>query len=209
MATTVGSKVKEAGDAAKSFLDNEVASLAKGDFSLPKEVYRKHASVASDALYGLFDVSMQQFDNLLVARLNRLETNLYLVFGGTGVALLVVLYLFVGMLLSVLRSLKSIEQGAERLAQGDVSKPVDSYSSDELRNVGGAVNSVAQTCKSSPRRRSPWPAPIMTMAASARKCAPRVPWRLWRHGPQPERDGEGPYRGSDPVYGADGRIRWR
>ena len=144
LAATVGSKVKEAGDAAKSFLDNEVASLAKGDFSLPKEVYRQRASIASDALYSLFDVSMQQFDNLLVARLNRLETNLYLVFGGTGVALLLVLYLFVGMLLSVLRSLKSIEQGAERLAQGDVSKPVDSYSSDELRNVGSAVNSVAQ-----------------------------------------------------------------
>ena len=145
LAATVGSKVKEAGDAAKSFLENEVASLAKGDFSLSEEDYRKHATVARDALYGLFDVSMRQFDNLLVARLNRLETNLYLVFGGTGVALLVVLYLFVGMLLSVLRSLKSIEQGAERLAQGDVSQFVDSHSTDELRRVGGAVNSVVQT----------------------------------------------------------------
>ena len=145
LAATVGSKVKEAGDAAKSFLENEVASLAKGDFSLSEEVYRKHAIVASDALYGLFDVSMQQFDNLLVARLNRLETNLYLVFGGTGVVLLAVLYLFAGMLLSVLRSLKSIEHGAERLARGDVSELVDSYSRDELREVGGAVNSVAQT----------------------------------------------------------------
>ena len=145
LAATIGSKVKEAGDAARNFLENEVASLAKADFSVSKEVYRQRAFVANDALYGLFDVSMQQFDNLLVARLNRLETNLYLVLGGTGVALIVVLYLFAGMLLSVLRSLKSIEQGAERLARGDVSELVDSYSRDELREVGGAVNSVAQT----------------------------------------------------------------
>ncbi len=64
---------------------------------------------------------------------------------GQGLVLLLVLYLFAGMLFSVLRSLKSIGAGAERLAQGDLSKRVDSHSTDELREVGGAVNRVAET----------------------------------------------------------------
>jgi methyl-accepting chemotaxis protein len=74
-----------------------------------------------------------------------LHNNLYIVFGGTAVAMIAVLYLFGGMLLSVLRSLISIEAGAHRLEEGEVSQAVDSYPSDELREVGGAVNKVAQT----------------------------------------------------------------
>jgi methyl-accepting chemotaxis protein len=145
LSATVGSKVKEAGETAKSLLGNEVATIAKGDFSISKDVYRQRSAAASEQLYGLFDASMQQFDNLLVARLDRLKTSLYLVFGGTAAAVLVVLYLFAGMLLSVLNSLKSIEAGAARLAQGDVSKSVDIATRDELRNVGRAVNSVVET----------------------------------------------------------------
>ena len=126
-------------------MNNDAAAVINGDFSVGPNDYFKHASTAVDDIFDLFDVSMDQLDNLLVSRINRLESNLILIFGGTAVALAVVLYLFAGMLLSVLRSLRSIEAGAERLAQGDVSQSVDSYSRDELREVGSAVNSVVQT----------------------------------------------------------------
>jgi len=58
-----------------------------------------------------------------------------------------VLYFFAGMLFSVLRSLNAIGDGAERLARGDLSTPVDSHSRDELRDAAGAVNCVKQTLK--------------------------------------------------------------
>ena len=127
---------------------------------------------------------MEQLDGLLVARINRLENNLILIFGGTGVVVAVILYLFGGMLLSVLRSLKSIQAGAERLAHGDVSQLVDSHSSDELR----AGRRRGQQRRADPAevhqgRSSTWPAPTMSMAASARRCvlasspAPMATWR--------------------------------
>ena len=58
---------------------------------------------------------------------------------------LLVLYLFAGLLFSVLRSLKAIGAGAERLARGDLSRTIDSRSQDELRDVGTAVNTVIAT----------------------------------------------------------------
>jgi methyl-accepting chemotaxis protein len=145
LSATVGARVKEVAETARSFLDNEVASLTKGDFSIAPDTYYKQASAAIEALYALFDTSMQQFDNLLAARLNRLNNNVYLVFGGTAAAMLVVLYLFAGMLRSVLSNLKEIEDGAARLAQGDVSRTVEIFSSDELSTVGAAVNTVVHT----------------------------------------------------------------
>jgi methyl-accepting chemotaxis protein len=145
LAATFGPKVAEAEGPCKSFVDKEVTSLLKGEFNISPEAYMAAGTVGYDALFRLFDSAMQELDGLLVAREARLHSNVYLVFGGTAAALIAVLYLFTGMLLSVLRSLKSIQSGAERLAGGDVSQAVDSRSSDELRAVGGAVNSVTQT----------------------------------------------------------------
>jgi methyl-accepting chemotaxis protein len=138
-------KSKEARAAGDEFLKTEVDALVKGDLTLDPQVYFASATKTIDSLYGLFDATIEQLDGLLAARVHRLTTNLNFVLYGTGGVLLVVMYLFGGMLMSVLRSLKSIEGGAERLARGDVSQAVDSHSRDELREVGGAVNSVVET----------------------------------------------------------------
>ena len=145
LAAVLEDKIKEVYDTAQSFINSDAAAVRNGDFSIAPTEYYSHASTAIDTIYGLFDVTMDQLDKLFSARINRLETNLYLIFGGTAIVLLAILYLFVGTLMSVLRSLRSIEAGVERLAQGDVSQSVDSFSSDELREVGAAVNSVVQT----------------------------------------------------------------
>ncbi len=141
----VDAKIKAANNAVQLFITTDAAALLNGDFGIDASEYDRRASTAIDAIYGLFDVTIGQLDKMLVERIDRLEGNLALIFGGAALVLLAVLYLFAGMLLSVLRSLKSIQAGAERLARGDVSQAVDSYSSDELREVGGAVNSVVQT----------------------------------------------------------------
>ncbi|MFZ1106989.1 MAG: HAMP domain-containing protein, partial [Rhodomicrobium sp.] len=145
LAAALAEKFDNVRKPADFFEGPEVAALLMGDTSLaPKELYDR-ATVVMTSLYAFLDASMDQLDGLLAARIDRLESNLALIFGVVGAVLVVVLYLFAGMLLSVLRSLKSIEAGAERLARGDVSQAVDSHSRDELRAVGGAVNSVAQT----------------------------------------------------------------
>ncbi len=55
------------------------------------------------------------------------------------------LYLFAGMLLSVLRSLKSIQAGAERLAKGDASEIGGQLFQRRIAQGWRAVNSVVQT----------------------------------------------------------------
>ncbi len=124
----------------------------KTEFQALLQSLKKNASeddannpASSKLAYALFDISVQDLDGLLAARIHGLQNRLSIILAGTGAALILVLYLFGGMLLSVLRSLRSIEAGAERLAHGDVSRIVDAHSRDELRSVGGAVNSVART----------------------------------------------------------------
>lgn len=136
---------KEAEEAAGYFLGAETVGLLNGDLTIDPAAFFERGSVAIAALYKLWDLSAEQLDGLLAARIERSKGNRDTILFGTGLVLLLVLYFFAGMLFSVLRSLKAIRAGADRLARGDLSKSVDSHSKDELREVGGAVNSVAQT----------------------------------------------------------------
>ncbi len=138
-------KRMEAEKAAGYFLGAQTVGLLNGDLTLdPAELFvRGSASILT--LYDLFDLSARQLDGLLAARVERSEASLDTILAGTGLVLLLVIYLFAGLLFSVLRSLGAIGAGAERLAQGDPSKRVDSHSADELHDVGGAVNHVAET----------------------------------------------------------------
>jgi methyl-accepting chemotaxis protein len=124
-----------------------LALLNGGGLTLdPAELFVRGSGAILD-LYQLFDLSAQQLDGLLAARIERSEANLHAILFGAGSALFLALYFFAGMLFSVLRSLNAIGAGAGRLAHGDLSTPVDSHSADELSEVGGAVNHVKQTLK--------------------------------------------------------------
>jgi signal transduction histidine kinase len=138
-------KTQEALGTTEQFLKKDLAALLSGDLTGDSAVLLKHTAAVTVAQYGLFDAAMERLDGLLFTRVNRLQNNLYLIFGGAAIVLLIIIYLFIGMLLSMLRSLHAIQSGAERLVHGDVSKLVDSQSRDELREVGDAVNSVVQT----------------------------------------------------------------
>ncbi len=145
VASALLAKGEQARLAGEHFLQKEAGALASGDLTLNPSEYFSRATAAKNALYDLLDASMTELDKILAARIHKLQNNQNMTYAGVGGILLVVFYLFAGMLLSVLRSLRSIEAGANRLAHGDVSKSVDSYCRDELREVGDAVNTVAQT----------------------------------------------------------------
>ncbi len=137
---------KDAEEAAGYFLGAQTLALLNGGgLTLdPAELFVR-GSAAILNLYKLFDLSAQQLDGLLAARIQRSEGRLNAILFGTGLVPLLVLYFFAGLLFSVLRSLNSIKAGAERLARGDLSKPIESHSADELRDVARAVENAAQT----------------------------------------------------------------
>jgi methyl-accepting chemotaxis protein len=136
----LGAKNKEAHETGERLLQNDTAALARGDLTAAPLVYFDKATAAINVMHDLFSASIQQLDNLLVARIQNLRTNLYLIYGAVGAVLLAVLYLFAGMLLSVLRSLRSIQAGAERLASGDLRQDIAARSNDEIRELIGSLN---------------------------------------------------------------------
>ena len=142
LSVTLEKKINDVNTAAGYYKGPEVRALLNGDLNLaPSELFNR-ASASLDSLFALFDVSAVQLDGLLAARIHRLQTNLYLILGGTGLLLVVVLYLFAGMLLSVLRSFESIQCGAKRLALGDLDQTVTATSNDEIKGLIESLNRV-------------------------------------------------------------------
>ncbi len=131
-------------ETAKFFESQKVLEILDGKLELAPEEILSHGAGLKD-LNALFDASIEQLDALLAARISSLQNALFVMCAVTGAVLILVLYLFGGMLLSVLRSLRSIQAGAERLAFGNVSEFAHSHSRDELRQVAFAVNCVNAT----------------------------------------------------------------
>jgi methyl-accepting chemotaxis protein len=136
----LGAKSKEAREAGQRLLQNDTAALARGDLTAAPLAFFDKATAAITLMHDLFDASIQHLDTLLAARAENLRTNLYLIYGAVGAVLFALLYLFAGMLLSVLRSLRSIEAGAGRLASGDLSQNIEAVSKDEIKDVIGSLN---------------------------------------------------------------------
>ncbi|KAI95399.1 chemotaxis protein [Rhodomicrobium udaipurense JA643] len=145
IAETIKTRTDQARVAAAYFHKREVGAILRGDFSTERDEFAKRGSYAVEKLYALMDFSLDTLDGILVSRGQKDERNMQFVFLVNGAGLFLVLYIFIGTLLSVLRSLKAIENGANRLAHGDLAEQVESHSKDELRKVGHAVNSVMAT----------------------------------------------------------------
>ena len=144
LALNLQPKIDAVRETAKFFESPKVLGILEGKLELAPEEILNHGAGLKN-LNALFDASIEQLDSLLAARLDNLHSNLFLMCAVTGAVLILVLYLFGGMLLSVLRSLRSIQAGAERLAFGNVSELADSLSRDELRQMAFTVNCVNVT----------------------------------------------------------------
>ncbi len=140
LAATLEAKSRETRAAVEHFLKEQGTLLKNGQLILSPTEFAARAKAAMDALYALFDASTQQIDGLLAARINSLRLSLYLRVGGAGAVIIVVLYLFAGMFLSVLRSLKSMKASAEQLAVGDLNCQVEAASNDEIKDLIVALN---------------------------------------------------------------------
>ncbi len=84
VAAALDARSKEASAAGNNFLKNEVEALINGELSREPQAYFDKATKAIDNLYGLFDITIEQLDGLLVARIHRLQSNLNLTLYGTG-----------------------------------------------------------------------------------------------------------------------------
>ncbi len=91
----------------------------------------------------MYDVLLPNLDQLLQQRIDDARQMLH----GNLAVLLVVLavigYLSVGAYLSVMTSIRSLREGSERLAAGDLHATIELAARDELRYVAGSFNDMA------------------------------------------------------------------
>ncbi|QDF97645.1 chemotaxis protein [Azoarcus sp. DD4] len=82
-------------------------------------------------------------EKLLAARLQQLERSLIRDAVVSGIALVIAAYLFIGVYLSILRSVRELSAGAQQFAKGDYRARVAFSAEDELREVADRFNAMA------------------------------------------------------------------
>ena len=100
---------------------------------------------STDMLFELTDLSIKSLDDLLGARIARIETTRDAVLSALAAGFALVLYLYFGILNGIRRSLTGIVSGANRMAHGDLSSAVELDTRDELGTIGRSINEVRDT----------------------------------------------------------------
>jgi methyl-accepting chemotaxis protein len=80
----------------------------------------------------------------LSARSQRLHALMVLYMGTTGGALLVVLYLFMGMSISIRATIAAVSKAAAKMSRGDTTARVDIHTQDEMAELARAYNSMGE-----------------------------------------------------------------
>ena len=102
-------------------------------------------TAAIKTYFGLLDTLIAELEQNLEQRQSALQAQrLTLVIGATA-AIAFALLLFGGFYLSILSAVKGIQQGASKLAGGDLTARVQVSSRDELADIGQAFNTAAES----------------------------------------------------------------
>ncbi|MBA1264675.1 methyl-accepting chemotaxis protein [Stutzerimonas sp. NM35] len=95
----------------------------------------------------MYEVLLPTLDALLNQRIDHARQVLYLNIAALVAVLAVIGYLSVGAYLSVMNSIRSLRQGSQRLASGDLTAHIDLAARDELRFVAGSFNEMAEAMR--------------------------------------------------------------
>ncbi len=125
------------------------AMVMRGDFTSTSSA--QFFDMATDAInigYAqMRDVLLPSLDSLLQQRIDDARLMLHGNLAVLLVALAVIGYLSIGAYLSVMTSIRSLREGSERLAAGDLTAHIDLAARDELRYVAGSFNDMAEAMR--------------------------------------------------------------
>jgi signal transduction histidine kinase len=113
----------------------------RGDYTTDPQLFFAQATTAIDLGYQqMQQLLIPTLQNLLQARIDRMQRLFYL--GAALAAGLVLLYLYfaIGAYLSVMTSIQTLRRGADRMAAGDLGTRIALTTRDELRSVADSFN---------------------------------------------------------------------
>jgi methyl-accepting chemotaxis protein len=128
----------------------EVAMVVQGEMltgrlSTPADNFYNKASVVIDAAFEELDRTLlPTLGKIIEARIAKLDARLYLSLGLAVLMVLVAVYLTVGMYLSIVGGVARLAEGAQKIADGDLTARVALETKDEMARIGKGFNSMAE-----------------------------------------------------------------
>ena len=95
----------------------------------------------------MYELLLPTLDTLLGQRIEQAQKVLYFNIAALIAVLTIIGYLAVGAYLSVMTSIRSLREGSERLASGDLTAHIELAARDELRFVAGSFNDMAEAMR--------------------------------------------------------------
>jgi len=111
--------------------------------NLQPDVYAASAAHMLAANSVLWDRSADMLAGLLHARIDRFNSQKYLALGVSALVLVVVIYLWIGFYLAVMRTVATLDVAAQRMIGGDMRQMVQLDNRDELGKVARSFNDIA------------------------------------------------------------------
>jgi PAS domain S-box-containing protein len=113
------------------------------DNKMERAAFASATGTTLDAGFVLWDKTVAQLDKILLDRLNDLLLQRNLAYISASLALLIVLYLWIGFYLAVMRTVSTLKVASERMVSGENASTVILDNRDELGQVATSFNNVA------------------------------------------------------------------
>ena len=119
--------------------------MATSGVKITSEEVRASGLKARGQVFDLANLAIDGLDAVLAARINNIEGTRNSILAGLAAVLVVVAYLYSGLMRGVLASLRTISEGTQRIAIGDLKNEVVLRTRDELKDIASSVNRVMTT----------------------------------------------------------------
>src|SRR5262245_17246773 len=140
----LGEPMRAASAATLAFLGAMNRNLMNtAEITITPAAWRKAGAAALGASFGIWDRSATELNRLLEQRIGRLWQRKILVEALVFAAVALVAYLFIGFYLAVMRTVSTLDAAAQRMVRGDIPETLSLANRDELGQVVGSFNRVA------------------------------------------------------------------
>lgn len=126
------------------YFEKEITNPLTPVLTVPLTRHQAVIKQARAASLAYWDICIQEQDWLIQKRVDGFNQQKYLVIAFAALIIVFVAYLWVGFYLSVMRTVSRLEEAARNMVAGDFSQLVNLDNRDELGQVVGSFNKVAQ-----------------------------------------------------------------
>lgn len=148
LATQLGKASQELSVGTERLLKLTGNAVVDGRFEMPPQLYFDQATEEIDLGYRqMFETLFPTLEQLLQQRIEKDESRLHLNIGMAMIVVMGIVYLAIGLYLAIVAGIRSLTEGAERVAAGDLASHIEFAAHDELRVAADHFNSMIEAVR--------------------------------------------------------------